>query len=441
MGKKINLNRILHLLVAFLMVESVLGGPIGIVKGFRYTFYILLFFSIAIHIYLHKVDINSKPNKLFFFAPLYFFLINLFWIFVIPTFTDNNLNLAIEDGKSLLFLPLISIFFLLENKKNLLRIAIKGVLFSSIFLSACIILLWIFYSFHPIEDVSIKNFFDSFYNTENGRGIFVGLDAESDRGKFIRIFWINSIWIPVTAFISPLIIKNRRALIGSTFVLAFASYLTYSRGIYFGILCAMIYLAFIGKKPPFLKSIFLGFFLSAVFFSTFDYLVNKQYSFASRFVAHSESYPNNDLGVFLSNKEKSSESNRIKEKSSESNRIRIKESKYLAFEFLKKPFFGWGFGHSVKDMIVDEKHPYSYEMQGLSLLMKLGIVGILIYIFFIFKFLKYIFTEKMLMFSKNIITSSLVVFIISCQFNPLFFSSVGMSILLFFFILTRFSSI
>ncbi|MGL4865912.1 MAG: hypothetical protein ACRC4T_22710 [Cetobacterium sp.] len=112
--------------------------------------------------------------------------------------------------------------------------------------------------------------------------------------------------------------------------------------------------------------------------------------------------------------------------------FRIYQSKFLWEEFLKFPYFGKGFGGYVSlNGVIGNLKPYLYEMDLLSLLMKLGLVGFFIYlqpIFILFMICLYKKNELYVMFFMY-----LIIFFLS---NGGFFSSTlfsyGFSLILTF---------
>ncbi|HEX3821924.1 MAG TPA: O-antigen ligase family protein [Candidatus Sulfotelmatobacter sp.] len=64
------------------------------------------------------------------------------------------------------------------------------------------------------------------------------------------------------------------------------------------------------------------------------------------------------------------------EQTSESDLIRIEQSKALWDEIEARPVFGKGIGQHALGLIRNEQNPYSYELQWMSLLMQLGLVGV-----------------------------------------------------------------
>jgi hypothetical protein len=66
------------------------------------------------------------------------------------------------------------------------------------------------------------------------------------------------------------------------------------------------------------------------------------------------------------------------DQTTDSDLIRVEQSKALAKEIRERPFFGKGLGTHVNGLIRSEQTRYSYELQWESLLMQIGLVGIVV---------------------------------------------------------------
>lgn len=121
-----------------------------------------------------------------------------------------------------------------------------------------------------------------------------------------------------------------------------------------------------------------------------------------------------------------------REGAAESNQIKIEQVKRLTEKWLHAPIFGWGYGSYVEDYLRSEEAPFSYEMQAFSLLMKIGIVGLGIWIaFFVLQIIFMVKHNKGKDF--NYMASwlfMLVAMAVCVQTNPLLISFTGMSVVL-----------
>lgn len=131
--------------------------------------------------------------------------------------------------------------------------------------------------------------------------------------------------------------------------------------------------------------------------------------------------------------------NYVKEKAGteRGNLTRIDQIKQLMNTWRQKPLMGWGYGSLAGNYFRSDPNnlPYAYEMVGFALLMKIWIVGILIWISFFGYLFWYILTELTTKaYDALPIICVIVALGVSTQFNPFLFTSSGMSILLFCFI-------
>jgi len=119
-----------------------------------------------------------------------------------------------------------------------------------------------------------------------------------------------------------------------------------------------------------------------------------------------------------------------------SNAIRFSQAEFLLPEWMKYPLFGKGYGATVEGLVRSEIAPYSFELMPLSLLMKLGLLGITLWFFYFIFLMK----ESRNQIKKNIkqdwvfraIYSSIPAIIIASMTNPYLLNSVGMGIVALF---------
>lgn len=116
-----------------------------------------------------------------------------------------------------------------------------------------------------------------------------------------------------------------------------------------------------------------------------------------------------------------------------SNYTRIEQSKKLLQHWSNKPWLGYGYGSYVEDYLrAGGETPYSYEMFAPAMLMKLGIVGISIWIGFIIYLLICMIKVVSVYKERAIALIYLTVALgVSTQFNPFLLNAMGMSIVLF----------
>lgn len=115
--------------------------------------------------------------------------------------------------------------------------------------------------------------------------------------------------------------------------------------------------------------------------------------------------------------------------------IKLRQIPPLLAEWRSAPVFGEGFGASAEGFARSETTPFSYEMLAPALLMKLGVVGSLLWL----SPLIYLLADGVRSASApgtadrgRFAVAGLVAFALAVQSNPLLFNFVGMSALLFF---------
>ena len=114
-----------------------------------------------------------------------------------------------------------------------------------------------------------------------------------------------------------------------------------------------------------------------------------------------------------------------------SNLIKLEQMQKLVEKWKESPVLGWGYGSYVEGYLRSEVSPFSYEMQLFALLMKIGILGLMIWgIFFISQFALMIKYRRRCY--NNILTWLFLAdsVAICVQTNPLLICFAGMSIVL-----------
>lgn len=116
-----------------------------------------------------------------------------------------------------------------------------------------------------------------------------------------------------------------------------------------------------------------------------------------------------------------------------SNHTRIEQSKALLEHWSKQPWLGYGYGSYVKDYLRGgDETPYSYEMFAPAMLMKLGIVGISIWIGFVLYLLVCIIKCVGIYRERALALIYLLLALgVATQFNPFLLNAMGMGIVLF----------
>ncbi|MBA2443149.1 MAG: hypothetical protein H0V53_12205 [Rubrobacter sp.] len=115
--------------------------------------------------------------------------------------------------------------------------------------------------------------------------------------------------------------------------------------------------------------------------------------------------------------------------------IKLQQLPPLIGEWRTTPVFGQGFGASAEEFARSEETPFSYEVMAPALLMKLGVVGSLLWL----APLLYFFVDGLRSARApgtadrgRFAVAGLICFALAVQSNPLFFNFVGMTLLLFY---------
>lgn len=120
------------------------------------------------------------------------------------------------------------------------------------------------------------------------------------------------------------------------------------------------------------------------------------------------------------------------EGAAESNSIKIEQMGKLLGKWKGSPIIGYGYGSYVEGYLRSKVAPFSYEMQLFSLLMKIGVLGLVIWAgFFVLQFIVMIKKKPrnwLHIFAWLFLLTALVICV---QTNPLLISFTGMSVILF----------
>jgi len=355
-----------------------------------------------------------------------FVFLNFFiWGLLLALVRDNSLNYAFADSRGILYLLYIlpwTNFAFYENWSNRFVTNIF-LIFISLF-SMVINLIVILFLFDYLRFYQIISFLD---NTLNFHVIF-GIMPDG----FPRIVWSQFIFfIPASLFFTSELISRKRlsfskliALLSCLLSLVFS----YSRGIWLGLIVGLILLFLISKKTINVRNIVVMTMLLLCLFIvirllSFGYLALLQERFLSSFDTQEMS-----------------------------NAIRFSQIKFLLSEWMKYPLLGKGYGATVEGLIRNDVAPYSFELVPLAMLMKLGLLGVTLWIFYFILLMseskrqikdandKYKKNNKQGWILKAIY-SSIPAILVSSSADPFFFNSVGMGIMALFILMLTINKI
>lgn len=168
----------------------------------------------------------------------------------------------------------------------------------------------------------------------------------------------------------------------------------------------------------------------------FHDLVSIRMSNAFRLEAESESEVIEESE--LSDTEENEIEKLDKEGAAVSNQIKIEQMYRLLDKWKESPLFGHGYGSYVEGYLRSEEAPFSYEMQLFALLMKIGVVGLGIWLVFFIVQMIGMFKNKAKSINNIFSWMFLLMAIVICvQTNPLLISFIGMSVVLLMCLITQ----
>lgn len=373
-----------------------------------------------------------------------FLLLNIIWIFIIPSITGTDFKFSIKEtlcaNVLILYFPIVVLMKLKlinwEKYKNIIKF--------SIFLLSIIHIIFYLGEIFVGDATFVLNIFKGIQKFTYGhtiRPIVMMPDS------YIRIIYPASIFL-IMVFYFTIDSKQKFNDIVFTVIGVFALLTTVTKSLFLGVGAGIvIYYCFIiykKVKNGHKLQIYRGLkYISIIIISStiLNYIVFDNYIFIRLneplAVATEESQQNAQYII-----EKGSESkediNYIKEHAGteRANLTRINQMKQLINTWKQKPLMGWGYGSSAGNYLrSDGESPYAYEMVGVALLMKIGIIGILIWVsFFVYLFWYILKKLTVKTYDALPIIYVIVALGVSTQFNPFLFTSSGMSILLFCFI-------
>ena len=366
----------------------------------------------------------------------------VFFSTVIPLFSGTSVVLAKNEVFSFLLMFLLSfpIFFLIKKNKISFKFLKKYIYYSVFFLSILHVVLFIG---QDINSHFIYNYF-FFLNTILGK---TSIFPEIMLGHFgiPRVFFTTSIFLPIGIYFSLKKLGNFKLfdhIYLAINTLAIISTMTKSLwlGILIGLFVYFIFIFLAQKKEKHTKEkksfiLFVAEIISFVVISNYTIFNDRVFHhFGNSFVYEKKSSEGEDENFKNKIKEKfksNTDAYYDREGSIVSNNIKLKQIQLLLRKWTNRPIFGYGYGSYLDNFIRSKESPFSYEMVFFSLLMKIGILGVLFWMFLLFS-LFYI-KNKYKKNKKDYFCWSFLVisFFVMVQTNPLIFNSVGIAFLLF----------
>lgn len=419
-----------------------------------------------------KNDIYKLINKLDIIM-IFFMIINTCMLLLVPIFKGRSIGTAIEEAGMLLMLIL---YFPLALLIKLDCIEIKK--YMNIFVFGCVITsvwyigMWLFETIHPGSYLS----FISFLLHET----FGIVEAEMPlRGwGMVRIIQSNALLLGVGIILSFYNLKNIILKIFVYALLTFAILVTFLKSLWLSLVTAilLIFISNLIKKRD-LKNTFIlvGTLSLTVLILNFTVFDNAVFGRIKNTFAISESKDNavnenneiqneipenNEVDISgevenneqlskekIENTKESTTENSSNNENEEisnydaskdiegstiSNDLRKEQSVLLIQRWLESPIIGWGYGGYVEgySRVANVPNHWQFEMTSISLLMKIGIIGMLIWIIALC-YCIYIIMINGSRTEKVAYISILLLFLLTIQTNPLLFTPNGISIVLY----------
>lgn len=447
-----HLKKITLIFPVLFIIELVFGfsGTMLMIGGIaiRHILFILTFISLYgyffVYLYVNKIKIFSiKPGSYFSsytkvdVIAIVFEISMILYMTIIPWIMGTNLHYAYSEvfDSVAIFSLYFPVAFLIKKDVysiNSLTTFLKYV----IFLFALMHL--VFYFGQENNSNFIQGFFDAFASLFSGNSITPKIVL--GHGGYTRVMFTTSIYLIVGMYIFfKQLDKFTWYNIGIFVIEILAVITTVTKSLWLGIFVSFIFYAVImiigyRKNKVMLKRLFSSVIISIVVVLVansllFNHIISIR--MGNAFVANStyteNKYENDDE---FDEEEKIEKLDR--EGAAESNQIKLEQIKRLTEKWLSAPVFGWGYGSFVDGYLRSDVAPFSYEMQAFALLMKIGIVGLGIWIlFFICQIVLMVKKHKAQNFYKMAAWVFLITAMAICvQTNPLLISFTGMSVVL-----------
>lgn len=400
------LKKIVFFFAVLSIWELILGlnGGIISVGGLKIR-QILLLINLVLFLinnfYYSKRSV-AKLDKVIIISMFTIFLIGILWTAYGILFFSNKF--ALTEGIS--FVSVIHIYFIYSaccglkiNQKSLFCIFQLPLLM----LFSIISFFWLSGLAFNIDNSWIFEMF----NDPGGSQIILG--AENSSGRF---YFQNTVLLLLSSFIFTIESKRMSILYYYLYLFLYAiSMLAIgSRGIAIG--CSiLLLLSFSARNIRLLSSKkILTLFISVSFLSVLIIFISP---LVSDFVYSSRFFDSNVSSL------------------SDSDITRFEQFNFLFHEFEQQPILGHGLGYYVSGYIRSESNPYAYELFFVALLMKIGILGSLLFIVsLLILFIPILYGKNKFTFltkTSYIIIMTSIVFMVST--NPVLITPVGFLLL------------
>ena len=408
---KLSITKLLFIITLFELIFLGTGRVLNIYGiTLREIFFLLNFYIFFTFLFLKRKFFFSSLVKI---SVIFVFLNFFIWGLLLALVRNNSLYYAFADSNGILYLLYILPWTSFAFYENWSRRFVINTFLIFIFLFSIVVNSAVIFSlFGYLNLYQIGSYLSNTLHFQLISGIMPG--------GFPRIIWVQFIFfIPATLFFTSRLISRKNfsflkliMLLSCLLALVFS----YSRGLWLGLIVGLIFLFLISRKTVKAKNIIIIvviflFCLVVIGLLNFNYLT----LIGERILL---SFNMQEI----------------------SNAIRFSQAEFLLTEWMKYPVFGKGYGATVEGLVRSEIAPYSFELEPIALLMKLGLIGIILWIFY-FIFLIYE-SKRQIRNNKEdwifrAIYSSIPAIIVASSTNPYLLNSVGMGIIaLFILVLT-----
>jgi len=448
------LNRIFRVLASLFIAELILGfnGKLLIIRGIpvRMILYAVFLLALVLMIMQARRDgrltFDAKGShsawKLlepFDCAMAAFLLLNGVWIFIVPHLSGYGVGMALNQTKSTVLLLLYFPLLILIRTGSIRFGGVDRMIKPCLFVLAALHV--VFYVGEWIRDDG--TFVDRFFETVLSvtRGHSEAPDGVMYTLNYYRIVYPTSLFLLMIFYYTY---RDRLTIPNLLFFLAGLTALavTFAKSLWLGAAAGVVFLVCyhaihkLGKFNPkkvaavVLLTMAVGCLLNVTMLDHYlslrirhAFAVNTAYETPVVRVVIQEGV--NDHLRSLDEWDRSARSNGI----------RIVQSRVLLEKWRQSPWFGFGYGSYAEEMIMGPKgQPYLYEMLVPSLLVQIGLIGVLIWaVFFLYVFR---YAGKKAKASAGVL--ALVAAIVTAsQFNPFILGAPAMSMFLYALLVIR----
>lgn len=371
-------------------IRQILFGLVTLVLGIK------MLLVIKDSIIMKKSGMNMGRIKDRYFIDTYFsrfdkilalFLIyNMIWILIIPIFTGTSIKLSIKETLcgNLLFLYFPIVILIKSNLINWDKY--KLIIKTSIFALALIHIAFYIGEILVGDCSFVLNIFKGIQKFTGGhtiRPIVMMPDS------YIRIIYPASILLIMIFYFT---MNNKQTIKHTifTFIGVFALFTTVTKSLFVGVVCGLVvYCSMLVykkiKNEEQLQADKIFKFMGIILISciVLNYTIFDNYIFMrlkNPFVIATEESQQKAQNIIENSIETDEKMNEIKENAGteRANRTRIIQIQQLLNVWKERPLLGWGYGSSAGEYLRSNiDTPNAYEMVGVALLMKIGVLGIL----------------------------------------------------------------